>query len=159
MREYGSRMRRYQSLGLGFFSALFCASMIAACSASGNDPTVPTGPGASDSGAAGDTSYNYGDSGSNLPNEDSSVSTPYDSGPTTPYDAGPPPPPSNDCDLSGSGAIGYITDLGAGSLPPCGTDDACGTGMCCLNLSGAIPASFLALLGGGSLPAGGCVAQ
>jgi hypothetical protein len=152
-------MRRYQSLGLGVFSALFCASMIAACSASGNDPTVAGGgPAAGDSGAAGDTSYNYGDSGSNLPNEDGSVSTPFDAGSTAPFDAGPPPPPSNDCDLSGSSAITYIGDLG-GTLPPCGTDDACGTGMCCLNLTGSIPPEFLAALGGGGLPAPGCVAQ
>jgi hypothetical protein len=155
-------MRRYQSLGLGVFSALFCASMIAACSASGNDPTVASGgPAAGDSGAAGDGSYNYGDSGSNLPTEDGSTSTPYDAGSTAPFDAGPPPPPSNDCDLSGSNASTYITELG-GSLPPCGTADACGTGMCCLNVTGSIPASFaavLAALGGGSLPAPGCVAQ
>jgi hypothetical protein len=148
-------MRRYQSLGLGVVSVLFCASMIGACSASGNDPTVPGGSGAAtDSGAAADTSYTY-EAGSVT---DSGTGPKIDSGPVVPFDAGPPPPPSADCDLSGSNAITYLGDLG-GSPPPCGTDDACGTGMCCLNLTGSIPPAFLAALGGGGLPAPGCVAE
>jgi hypothetical protein len=153
-------MRGNRSLGLGVLSAIFFASMIGACSASGNDPAGAGGgggTGADDSGAAADTSYTY-EAGSVTPTDSGSPETPIDSGTVVPFDSGPDPT-SNDCDLSGSGAIGYISDLGGGSLPPCGTDDACGAGMCCINLSGAIPASFLALLGGGGLPAGGCVAE
>jgi hypothetical protein len=85
-------MRRNQSLGLGVLSAIFCASMIGACSASGNDPVgTGTGTGATDSGAAADTSYTY-EAGSVTPTDSGSTPiNPIDSGPVVPFDAGPDP--------------------------------------------------------------------
>jgi hypothetical protein len=141
-------MRRHP---IGILSALFCAFLIAACSASGNDPTVAgSGTGPTDSGAAADASYNYGDSGSNLPGDSGTVSPPKDSGSTTvPFDAGPDPT-SNDCDLSGSGAIGYLTALesGGGDGACNATDDSCSSASdCCVNIAAL-------LSGGGSLPTG-----
>jgi hypothetical protein len=152
-----------RNLGLAVFSAVFCATLVGACSASGNDPTgAGDGPGSSDSGAAADTSYTYeaGSSSSTTYDSGSTTATPIDSGAVVPFDSGPDPT-SNDCDLGGSNAETYITDLGGGSLPPCGTDDACGAGMCCINLTGSIPSTFSTLLAalGGGLPTGGCVAE
>jgi hypothetical protein len=148
-------MRRYQSLGIGILSTLFVGSMIGACSASGNDPGgTGTGAGANDSGAAGDTAYNY-EAGPSENTYDAGPSTPFDSGPVVPFDAGP----MYDCDLSGSGAIGYFTALESGGDGACNADDSCASASdCCMNIAallgggGSIPPAFAALFSGSTTP-------
>jgi hypothetical protein len=140
-----------RNLGIGILSALFCASLIGACSASGNDPvgTGGTGTGGSDSGAAADTSVTYTyDAGPDNVVDSGSTVTPIDSGSSTPIDSGPAPT-SADCDLSGASAFTYFTDLSGGTLPPCGTGDSCPSGQCCVNIASAasLPPEFASLFG------------
>lgn len=149
-----------RNLGLGILGALFCATLIGACSASGNDPNVVgTGSGSNDSGAAADTSYTYEAGSSSTTTYDSgTTSKPYDAGTVTVIDSGPPPTVA-DCDLSDPSTL--FTDFTAaesGGDGPCGTADACGSGDCCMNFASiGIPAAFAAIFSSASAPV--CVAN
>ncbi|MEO8875502.1 MAG: hypothetical protein ABI461_07945 [Polyangiaceae bacterium] len=153
-------MRRRKSVGLGAVSFLFCAALVAACSASGNDVGNQGGGGpAADSGAAADTGYGQGptsDSGSNTNGDSGTVKK--DSGVVVVVDSGPPPT-SADCDLSGSSVITYFTEAQGGGHGACGASDACKSGDCCMNFAtaGSIPPAFALIFSSASPPV--CVAQ
>ncbi|MEO8800103.1 MAG: hypothetical protein ABI551_19570 [Polyangiaceae bacterium] len=141
---------RSKSLGLGVLSIVTSALLIGACSASGSGSGADgegTGTGTNDASAAGDGSSSYGDASNTQTDsgaaKDSGKSTGIDSGGGGVIDSGPPPSTA-DCDLSGSGAFGYIL-AAQSSSETCGASDSCGSGECCVN--------FAALFaGGGSLP-------
>ena len=149
-----------RNLGITILSALVCASLIGACSASGNDPVETgggPGTGATDSGAAADTSYSYDAGPDNVIDSGSTgTKTPIDSGTVTVIDSGPSAS-SNDCDLSGGlSAFGYFEAAQSGGDGACNaTDDSCSSASdCCVNIAtfigggGSLPSGFGSLLGG-----------
>lgn len=156
-------MRRLNKVGLGFFTTLFCAASIAACSASGNDVAGNPGGGgggSGDSGAVTDSSYGATDSGSQSDSSsgtDSGKATGIDSGVID--DAGVVFTGGGTCDITDGLTITIeelATFFASSSPASCDATTPCDSSHCCLDVASATGGGSL---GGGFGPTGLCLTQ